>query len=304
MNLSDTDDEGLIIQKHRSRGKTSTKQKSNNRDQHRSSSMEVSAAKVSSTGARKKIPIHINNPQAGPSSAISNGLIMNLSDSEDEEPRVKEHRSRGKTSTINHPRFHYRKEQRSCGMEASAAEVSWEKRSGARKKIPHLNPKASSAIASNDLVMTLSDSEDEGLKVQEHAYQAPTSTRQSKGTSSSNIQKLLASQRGQWDFDPKPKRPRGRPPGSKNKKKAEDKRAGKRKREDEAGPSTKGDLECCICREGMKEAGGKFCVTECGHFFHMACLEKWLIASSQKYRTIKTCPYCGGEYRLSIPCFC
>ncbi|KAK3917947.1 putative RING finger protein C4G3.12c [Frankliniella fusca] len=86
------------------------------------------------------------------------------------------------------------------------------------------------------------------------------------------------------------KRPPGRPKGSKNKSKLHQSCA-----------SDNSGLSCHICREGRE--GGAFCLTDCGHLFHKKCLDRWIATSNQKYRTLKTCPYCGGNFQSSIPFF-
>ncbi|KAK3932364.1 putative RING finger protein C4G3.12c, partial [Frankliniella fusca] len=85
------------------------------------------------------------------------------------------------------------------------------------------------------------------------------------------------------------KRP-GRPKGSKNKSKAQ-----------VSCSSESSSLVCHICREG--HGGGAFCLTDCGHLFHKRCLDRWILTSNQKYRTEKTCPYCGGKFGNTVPFF-
>ncbi|KAE8740508.1 hypothetical protein FOCC_FOCC013980 [Frankliniella occidentalis] len=84
-----------------------------------------------------------------------------------------------------------------------------------------------------------------------------------------------------------PKRSKGRPKGSKNKP--------------TKAASPKKGLECHICKDPDDDSA--LCLTECGHLFHVHCLEQWVQTSNQKYRTLKVCPYCGSNFEKTVPFF-
>jgi len=52
---------------------------------------------------------------------------------------------------------------------------------------------------------------------------------------------------------------------------------------------------CPICKE---LAEGKLVNTQCGHIFHYPCLEGWVNNEGQKYRELKVCPTCGGDFDM------